>query len=80
MVRRLVEQQEIVVGAEQTRQAHPVPLPDGEVVQSAGGIGFGVERFQRDLHPPFGVPRIEDFGVLQSGGISLLRSGDARRE
>ena len=58
MVRRLVEQQEIVIGAEQARKAHAVPLPDGEVVQSAGGIGFGVERFQRDLHPPFGVPRI----------------------
>jgi hypothetical protein len=72
-----VEEQEIVVGAEQARQTDSIALPDGEVVQAPGWLRFGVECFQRDLHPPFGIPRIEDFGVFQCGGVSFFGAGDA---
>ena len=74
---RFMMENRTVVGAEQARQTDSIALPDGEVVQASGWLRFGVECFQRDLHPPFGIPRIEDFGVFQCGGVSFFGAGDA---
>ncbi len=59
VVGALVEQHDVVVGAEETCQADPVPLPDGEISQRSDRVGLRVEGFERDPDAPLGVPRVE---------------------
>jgi hypothetical protein len=65
----LIEQEEVVDRRPGGTPAHPITLSHREVCEKPGRVGFRVERFERDLHAPFGIPRIERFGMFQRGGV-----------
>jgi hypothetical protein len=75
VVGRLVEQQHGVPRAEQARQPDPVPLPDRQRAERPGAVVDGVQRGQRDLDPPVGVPRVQRLGRRERGGVLLVGAG-----
>jgi hypothetical protein len=60
----LIKQEEVVIGAQEARQPYPITLSHREVCEKPGRVRLRVERFERDLHAPFGIPRIERFGMF----------------
>lgn len=69
-----------MIGAQEARQPYSIPLSHREVCEKHGRVRLRVECFERDLHAPFGIPRIERFGVFQRGRVLLLRPVRVVRE
>lgn len=80
MVGGLIKQEKVVIGAQKARQPYPITLSHREVCEKPDRVRLRVERFERDLHAPFGIPRIERFGMFQRGRVLLLRPVRVVRE
>jgi hypothetical protein len=72
VIGRLVQQQEVVAGAEQAGEPDPVALPHRHGVQRPVPVGDGAEGLQRDLHPAVGVPGVQRLGRVERLLIGLL--------
>lgn len=59
VIRRLVQQQDVLCGAQQARQTDSIALPDGERLQWAVSVRARMPRCKRDVDATFGIPRIE---------------------
>jgi hypothetical protein len=51
--------------------------PTGEGAERASAVVDGVQRGQRDLDPPVGVPRVERLGLRERGGVGVARARTA---
>ncbi len=72
MVGRLVEQQHVVVRAEQAREADAVALADRQRRQRTVAVGAGAQRREGDVDAAFGVPGVEPGGGVERGGVAVV--------
>src|SRR5690606_15694685 len=76
----LVEQEEVVAGAEQRRQPYTVALPDREGVERALPVGDGAESGERDVDPAVGVPGVQPGRAGQGVVVVVRGTGPVRGE
>lgn len=75
VVGRLVEEQEIVLRAEQSGQPDAVALPHRHLGKETRPVGHRAQRFESGIDAPVGVPRVELFGRIEGVGICIRRTG-----